>query len=939
MRLTTPTPELATPVAPVLPEAVTTPEAEPRVGVDVGMAGLHISERPGYAALPDDERDRMERERSHSRHAATSGRNGVYFVGNSQTDEHGANYTTEVAQSLFDSLDAPGRLDGADNNTAEQILQGTIKTVNDDLHTARGGDGSIHDTGLSLGVVRVFRGEDDKNRAGIVSVGGVRVLRVRGEDVKELTHPSVLPDGSPLRTVWGEEERPSHSDEVQVVDVELGDRFIITDTRSQRSSDGDAFSRHAIAEETDGLDAQEAAEALVALPDKRAEGSRDTDHEFEANLEDAAAVVLDVVEEQETSGRRGVRGTLSNLKDRVSFEAGQQMFKAAGRRAVRAMRVRTLRAEYKANPTAKNRAKYIGSAVLDAALTTGGILLIAKFAGIGAHGLHDVGMPLPGDSHSPSPSTSPFESHSPSASPFDSHSPSASASPFESHSASPSASASPFESHSASASASASASGSASAHPSTSASASASAYPSGSASASPSSSATAGNAGNPNGGGNVLNPNNGSANNDPNAGADVGNVVPTTPETGDVTLPHDAQGNIIWPDHLPEGVKISDEQMKWLESNTGGGPVGAYDGQHLPADGTGYKGTVWHASLDGLKQLGYDPSKMSEADKTAYVQHVLDQNHLTWDSAKQIGDNYNVHVPTNADAIKTITEITAKSHDGHPLLPADNSVASQHLQEITKEIQTQTGGNGSATATNPGTNPGGPGHVNDPDNHIPGTRGNGTPTPSTSASASPSASASASAAAQPSGSASASASPSASGSASAHPSTSASASPSNNGAAGVFPSGSASASASHSASASPSVSPSVSHSPSASPDFSASASASASRSPEAVAAGGGFPWATGLIVAGLVAGGATAAAISLNRRRNRGTVAPDYGGYDPDDYVDLDDGAPAPDPAAAEAARRVVELHDVDDEDAEEGTGTPGRPVAGPRIRRPAPES
>jgi hypothetical protein len=166
------------------------------------------------------------------------------------------------------------------------------------------------------------------------------------------------------------------------------------------------------------------------------------------------------------------------------------------------------------------------------------------------------------------------------------------------------------------------------------------------------------------------------------------------------------------PNHLPAGVHLTDEQVKWLESSHSEGAIGAFHTE-TGADGLGNHGTVWHNAMESLHDAGYDPSKMSHDEKTAYVQHVLNINHLSWDQAAQEADKFKPVMPTNQDIFSTMSHITAH-HEGGPLMPAANSDMAHHLNDIKGTVEAQIGGH---TSGSDGTHTGG--------GHVPA--GNGTP--------------------------------------------------------------------------------------------------------------------------------------------------------------------------------------------------------------------
>jgi hypothetical protein len=167
--------------------------------------------------------------------------------------------------------------------------------------------------------------------------------------------------------------------------------------------------------------------------------------------------------------------------------------------------------------------------------------------------------------------------------------------------------------------------------------------------------------------------------------------VPTPGAAPSIDLEH------LDPNHLPAGVKLTDAQVKWLESSHSEGAIGAYNSD-AGTDGLGNHGTVWHNSMESLKHAGYDPSKMSTDEKKAYVQHILDLNHLTWDQAAEEGDNFKPVMPTNQDIFSSMTHITA-GHEGGPLMPSANSDMGHHLHDIKGTVEAQIAG---PRGSNPG---------------------------------------------------------------------------------------------------------------------------------------------------------------------------------------------------------------------------------------------
>jgi hypothetical protein len=192
------------------------------------------------------------------------------------------------------------------------------------------------------------------------------------------------------------------------------------------------------------------------------------------------------------------------------------------------------------------------------------------------------------------------------------------------------------------------------------------------------------------------------------------------------------------PHHLPAGVKLTDDQVKWLESSHSEGALGAYDSTP-GADGLGNHGTVWHNAMESLKDAGYDPSKMSTDEKKAYVQHVLNLNHLSWDQATEVDNDFKPVMPTNQDIFVSMTHITAE-HDGGPLMPSANSEMGQHLNDIKNTVTAQVAGqHGGHPGGTDGTQPGGRVPT---DNGTPVTSHSTTTAPTTQPTAAPSADAS-----------------------------------------------------------------------------------------------------------------------------------------------------------------------------------------------------
>ncbi|HSX34860.1 MAG TPA: hypothetical protein VLF62_04420 [Candidatus Saccharimonadales bacterium] len=692
MRLPIPPSESAPLPTPPVVEGARSPETE-ALTIFVGTANIAAADR---GDLSEADSERIRAYRPENRNTVLSGEHGAYMgIHNGAQEDAPAART--VAETLKTELEA-AELDGKDEHFAIAAAMNAANAADEKVPMGQ----SAH-----AGAIRTFKGDDGKNKALLFASEGIRIIRSRlteeeGKPDVETLIDSRLRSGSAL----GDTEF-TRNDQIEIVDVESGDRLIMVNAHGITSRENTVLNNGYIVSQSEkAADAGDAAEVIATLPERVEEQSKGTDTPFTPVEEDISVAVIDTLAEERSRLGKAYDGVLK-LAARMHLRGNEGRERRQGR-YLHALR------NYRENPTGANRARLIGVGTVAALGTTAGMVLAYRLGqgmhageGIALHGAESL-PPSTGASHmvttEATPSTVAADS-------FDSTNhgagviPSASShgvdpsnhAPTPTHTPSHSAPASP--SHSAGANHSPSATHSPSHSPSPSHPASHNASPSPShTSASPTphtSETTAG-----------TNPNTGTGNQNPNV-------------NGAFTVP---EGTTVDPNHLPDNVHLSEDQVNWLKESTGSGKIGEYsDDAKLPTDGTGRPGTVWHTTLSGLKDLGYDVNKMSETDKTQYVQHVmgLDANHdMTWDQAKHLGDNHVVHNPSNADAIRTISEITAKNHGGKPLLPQEGSTAFEHMSAIKDQVEAQVPAAGT------------PGHMHDPTDRNPGTGSNPAPTTS-----------------------------------------------------------------------------------------------------------------------------------------------------------------------------------------------------------------
>jgi|GEM_PF-6672085 len=666
------------PAGPIVTEAVVTPEAAPQLHIDVGVANIAAADRPG---LTDDQLNQTRAESSEARNIVITDDQGVY-MGVHTGEQKGAHYSTVAAGELKKGLDQ-ANLNG---KTDSEVIRATLAAATE---ASAALDPFDDQQSAHVGAVRIFTGADGNTKAVTYSTAQVRIIRDRvGEKPEVLIDPSTTRSNLPL----GDAQALTRDyDSVQVVDVEPHDRFIMHNEGGLTRADRRPLNAEDMVMKTRRIDdAKDVADAIADMPEIAPQGTVDDVSVAVVDVAAAAGPLTDTPETPASEGRGRILGGLGKAKDAVMGVVASGHAKSVGNRANRDSWVRAKWDRYRNDKTFRNRVNAVGATVLGAALTAGGAVLLARMGGAGEHAAvgtfhsfdpsfdpsHFTGG---GANHASAPATQEVAStqtgdvtaesspHAVAPTETTLHPSAAPTSPFESHSPHPSASAHT----SASAHPGHPGHTSGSAHPSTTTHHTGSARPSTSASASasatPHTSETAGAGATP--------------------GATTG--TETNPATaGMFTLP---DGTTVDAAHLPDHVNLTTEQTDWLKASTGSGKIGEFHSTgSAPTDGTWRPGTAGHTALAGLKELGYDTTKLSEDDKRAYVQHVLNLNgHMTWHQATELGSDHVIKNPSNGDAIATITKITAHNHDGHAILPDANSPAGQHLAEIKSQTASQ----------------------------------------------------------------------------------------------------------------------------------------------------------------------------------------------------------------------------------------------------------
>jgi hypothetical protein len=633
---TAPGPSAPTP--PVNPvEAAASPERRERpFHLEVGMESQYIGDRPDVQALNTGDRGHVIENHPENLDRVLRGKRGVYMASSAYEGQADRVVTVAASSSLRDRIEAES-IDGLSDEMVRNTLLSLVTDVEQDVSAAKDVAGKAHaawkDGEASIGAVRFFIGDDGKNKAALLGVGAVEVIRIRGEEAEVVLTPQMeTRTGFPTNTV-GENNRGPGSgniDQAQIVDVQEGDRFVMVERGMRDPDTGRMLNPVLIERMGRGKDAAGAAKDLPKLAHQ--DVNTDPDAFNIPQMTDITVAVVDV-KPPKKAWKRALDGALGLGGDVLS---APRRFRENNRQATA-----EARAEYQANPTRSNRLKYV-------ALFTGGVLvsgagayLIMRGVGrtddidswVGDHtNLPDIDMP---DINLPDidlPDLWPFDN--------DDKAPEQK---------------------------------------------------------------------NPDGVGPA----------DP--GEAQQQPAPLDPEIANYKLP---DGTVV-PDEFPKGFQMDTEDAKWLNGHTGGGELGDYDADGVPADSTGREGTLWNSALEGLKELGFDPDKMTDDERKAYVKYVMsiqvdDEGKpapLNWESAKGLSNNYEVTVPFNDEAIVKVMEITGQ--DGDPLMPEHGSAAEKHILNIRDDIVDYIDKKKAEAAAGAGTGQGHDNHGNGNNNAAP----------------------------------------------------------------------------------------------------------------------------------------------------------------------------------------------------------------------------
>jgi hypothetical protein len=572
------------------PVAASRPELSEALTITVGLGEVRATERANFRELDEAAQETYVDGHPAYFNRVVEGTKGVY-MGSTASDNHrwADSLATGIGTATMAERMDSAPINGATDDEALKLMHEAAEAADKALADAKvaklaaNPDSTWVDADASLSGVRLFRNKEGDQKAVLFSAGSNRILRLRGDGAEELVRHQEGMDGLPLNTFTGE-GRPAETalitDQVKVIDVKPGDRFVLVERglKDWEGRDVNSDSISAVARKTVNQEPKEAAQDLSKISDYKEDDSAG----YVADYGDITTAVMDVEAERDWTRLQ-----------KLGLPFTRAFVWAQLRREDRVARNREAFLE---NSTWKRRLLVAA----DSGVLLVGAYFATKVVGAGM-GLTHGGGGNPDTAHHVMNTLAP--------------SPSVSHSPVIEASSTPSGTATP---------------------PVT--------------------------GGHPPGGAN--NPNN------------LPGAIPS--------------GNID-SNHLPAGVKLTDEQVAWLNNSHSEGEIGAYD-SNTPNDGLGHDGTVWRSAMQGLKDAGYDPSKLSTNEKTAYVQHVFDLNgKMSLDDATKLQDGFVPKQPTNLDMIKTVTDITDK-HEGGPLLPSADSDAGKHIADIKHTVETQVSG-------------------------------------------------------------------------------------------------------------------------------------------------------------------------------------------------------------------------------------------------------
>lgn len=165
--------------------------------------------------------------------------------------------------------------------------------------------------------------------------------------------------------------------------------------------------------------------------------------------------------------------------------------------------------------------------------------------------------------------------------------------------------------------------------------------------------------------------------------------VPTTPNANidthidltDIVSQHShvAPSNPTGANQLPTDINTTAHPRGWFGEQHQD-VIGDYTSTAFN-DGTGHAGTAWHSVLEDVHHLGFDTTKLNDADKSKIVDAILKDNHLTAEQASNLPSNYHLNLRSSDATIKLVQEVTAANH-GKAFEPTAGSPAYVHLNSI-----------------------------------------------------------------------------------------------------------------------------------------------------------------------------------------------------------------------------------------------------------------
>jgi len=101
-----------------------------------------------------------------------------------------------------------------------------------------------------------------------------------------------------------------------------------------------------------------------------------------------------------------------------------------------------------------------------------------------------------------------------------------------------------------------------------------------------------------------------------------------------------------------------------------------------PSDGTGLKGTVWHAGMQGLKKGGVDINALPDSVKGQYVDHLLKINHIK--DPSKLPSDFQIHMPSDPDSVDYVNKLMGP---GKKLPTLPDTQAYNYVHHLDKPLQ------------------------------------------------------------------------------------------------------------------------------------------------------------------------------------------------------------------------------------------------------------